>query len=231
MTDQLYLPYIGSGRPAITPFDMRDYLRGDGRIYEVVLFDKDGNQHQARHQTQIEHDAGYGWSSWFQTKGNEISAEYEWLGADGEFIYRGIDTSPGRGRYYRLVDDDQRNIKMSKWCPRFWSPGDIYERNPFVFWYEKAGCKYLAGESDYQPTWLSFTYQFPSWPTPLGNIEDVIQLDWLLSPDDEQSEETYWYARGWGLVGWAGRGHYAVPVELHAPGARPDNVMEVIPCL
>ena len=31
------------------PFDMRDYLRGDGR--SVVLFDKDsGSQHQARHR-------------------------------------------------------------------------------------------------------------------------------------------------------------------------------------
>ena len=79
MTDQLYHPTSAPAAPPSPLFDMLP-ICGDGRIYEVVLFDKDGNQHQARHQTQIEHDAGYGWSSWFQTKGNEISAEYEWLG-------------------------------------------------------------------------------------------------------------------------------------------------------
>jgi hypothetical protein len=222
MNHKIYLPYIGSGRPAITPWDMLPYMRGDGRIYEVVLFDKDGNQHQARHQTLVDYNLPR-WSEWYQTKNHE----WEELAADGEFIYRGIDTSPGNGEYYDLRDDD-REI-YSRWCPRFWAPGDIYERNPRMTFFRKSDCYPLRSVKHH--TWLSFTYQFPSWPTPLGDIEDVIQLDWLLSPDDKQSEETYWYARGWGLVGWASRGHYAVPVELHQPGARPDNVREVIPCL
>ena len=160
MTDQLYLPYIGPAAPPSPCSTCCPICAATAESTRSCCSDKDGNQHQARHQTQIEHDAGYGWSSWFQTKGNEISAEYEWLGPMASSSIA-ASTPPRPGRYYRLVDDDQRNIKMSKWCPRFWSPGDIYERNPFVFWHEKAGCKYLAGESDYQPTWLQLHLPVP----------------------------------------------------------------------
>lgn len=232
---QINLPIvIGGGTPPEPTYDLLDYLSGDGRIYEVRLTDGDGNEHQARHQTQWEHNGPHWWQ-WYQTKGNEQHAEYEWLGADLEYIYRGIDTSPGGGRYYWLIDDAWRNSRMSQWCRRFWQVGDIYERNPYVAWYDKATCTLQSNLSGYQRTWLRFLEHTDQWRTPAGVIQDVVVLQWITQLGEfdvpELVEEMYWYARGYGLVGWAGNGRSAVIVEEHAPGARPDNLREVISCL
>jgi len=50
-----------------------------------------------------------------------------------------------------------------------------------------------------------------------------------------QPFERYYYAKGFGLIMWEGidTDHRGVSflVQLHNPGARPDNVREKIPCL
>ncbi len=58
-----------------------------------------------------------------------------------------------------------------------------------------------------------------------------MQLAWLLEPNDPP-EERYYYAEGYGLVGWWSRDRGMSYIsEIHAPGARPDNTREEIPCL
>ncbi len=211
-----YLPAI-FGPPAGPPFDMVRFMIGDGRLYEV----QHSGGSQARHQTQLARGRAY------ETKGNELKAEWEELWATADVIYRGTDTSPGDGRYYTLYDGDAPG---SAWAPRFWDVGDLYERNPFVVFYRKADCSVVL--SGYQRSWLRFEAYYPTYTFRSGiTLRNVVELSWLLKPDG-QPVESYFYAEQFGLVGWgsADRG-YSYVSEVHAPGARPDNKREVIPCL
>lgn len=70
-------------------------------------------------------------------------------------------------------------------------------------------------------------YTFPARDWPAVTLDDVVQLRW-------SGGEDYWYARGYGLVGW-GRTHQ----DAHSPAwsaiseTRPDvGVLErlAIPC-
>lgn len=212
----VYLPLL-LRRPLAPPYDMAALMVGDQRLYEV--------QHsigsQARHQTHVEG------TTFYHTKGNEIEAEWEELWYTEEFVYRGTDTSPGDGRYYTLRDN---GVYGSAWAPRYWHVGDLFERNPEVTFYNKSDCSVnLQGR---QRSWLLFeafhdTYTFESGIT----LSNVVQLAWLPHPDGNPLER-YFYAQDYGLVGWSSSTHGMSYIsEIHAPGARPDNTREVIPCL
>ena len=64
-------------------------------------------------------------------------------------------------------------------------------------------------------------------------LADVAVLEWLDMSGTPL--ESYYYAQGYGLVGW--KNHTGIPLrrsaisEIHAPGARLDNVREVIDCM
>jgi len=55
-------------------------------------------------------------------------------------------------------------------------------------------------------------------------VRDVIELKGI-------GEERYFFARGFGLVGWRSPWGESGVAELHAPQARPDNVRLRIPCM
>lgn len=210
---RVYLPLVSNFNDG---FDMANFIVGDGRLYEVWH----SSDNQARHQTQFEGERFY------HTKG-ENSAEWEELWIDGNYVYRGTDTSPGSGLYYTLRDDGRYG---SKWSPRRWQVGDIYERNPFVTFYNKSDCEVtLYGP---QQTWLLFEAYYPEYTFDSSiTVREVIVLAWLTEPD-KPPEERYFYARDFGLVGWQNiKGEHSHVSEVHAPGARPDNVREVIHCL
>lgn len=200
-------------------FDMVPYMAGSpghGVLYEV----QHSNGSQARHQTQTEADR------FFHTKG-ELLGEWEELWYTGSLIYRGTDTSPGNGLYYTLRDSGQYG---SAWAPRFWRVGEIYERNPEVTFYYKTTCApTMAGT---QRSWLRFDAHFPSYTFGSGiTLYDVVRLSWLLDPDGQPVEQ-YFYARGYGLVGWGSSSAGSSYInEIHAPGSRPDNPREPIECL
>ena len=214
----IYFPIIGYAPAGMQgPYDMADFMIGDGRLYEV----QHSSGSQARHQTQV-HDGRF-----FHTKGHEVLAEWEELWATTGYIYRGTDTSPGNGQYYTLREHGRYG---SAWSPRFWSVGDLFERNPEVTFYWKSDCAVVNVGS--QQSWLRFdayhlSYTFPSDIT----LEHVIELAWLPAPDGE-AIETYFYAVDYGLVGWrSNNGDLSYISEIHASGTRPDNNMELIPCL
>jgi hypothetical protein len=212
----VYLPAVFM--PAMSsPYDMTRFMIGDGRLYEVLH----SGGSQARHQTQIE--AG----RFYHTKGNEWQAEWEQLWAAGNIIYRGTDTSPGNNQYYTLYEN---NVPGSAWSPRFWNVGDLFERNAYVVFYNKSDCQVVA--SGFQRSWLRFEAYHPTFTFESGiQLHNVVQLSWLLQPDGAPIE-SYYYAQFHGLVGWGSvdRG-YSYVSELHAPGERPDNTREEIPCL
>lgn len=215
LSPRSYLPFISSHETDL--FDMADYIVGDGRLYEVWH----SSNNQARHQTQFASQRFY------HTKGNEIKAEWEELWLDNEFVYRGTDTSPGSGLYYTLRDGGQYG---SRWSPRHWRVGDIYERNPWVTFYYKSNC---AVDKEFpHRTWLRFEAYYREYTLASGIVVDyVVVLDWLLHPDGPPAER-YYYARDYGLVAWQNsHGDFSYVSEVHAPGARKDNTREVIGCL
>lgn len=204
--------------PMQPPYDMAQFMDSDdGRLYEV----QHSGGSQARHQTQ--QDGG----AFFHTKGNEISAEWEELWYTNQFIYRGTDTSPGNGLYYTLRDG---GLYGSKWAPRYWQVGGLYERNPTVLFFRKSDCGLVVGGT--QRSWLLFEAYHPTYTFPSGlELAHVVELAWLLTPNGEP-EERYFYALEYGLVGWSSRTHgFSYISEIHEPGQRPDNNREVIPCL
>ncbi len=212
----VYLPAIFSARRGPT-FDMAVFMIGDGRLYEVMH----SSGSQARHQTQTST------TRFYHTKGNEIRAEWEELWVGGNLIFRGTDTSPGNDQYYTLYEN---GLAGSAWSPRYWSVGEIYERNPYVVFYRKDDCGIVA--SGYQRSWLRFEGYYPTYTFKSGlRLNDVVELTWLLQKDG-QPIESYFYARSYGLVGWgsADRG-FSYINEIHAPGQRPDNKREAIGCL
>lgn len=214
---EAFLPIV-AGNPPTPEYDMMKFMADDGGVlYEV----RHSSGAQARHQTQ------YSEARFFHTKGNEIKAEWEELWGTDETIYRGTDTSPGNGQYYTLYED---NIAGSAWSPRYWREGDLFERNPYVVFYRKTDCSVVA--SGYQKSWLRFEAHYPSYTFDSGlALNEVIELTWLLQPDGEPVE-SYFYAAGFGLVGWGSADHgYSYVNEIHARGQRPDNKRESINCL
>jgi hypothetical protein len=71
-----------------------------------------------------------------------------------------------------------------------------------------------------------------TWTSRAGiTLQDVIEIQWV------NGGETYFYCRGYGLVGWE-RTHqdphtpsWSAIAEIHAPGSRPDNIMDSPSCL
>lgn len=218
----IYLPSV-FGSPPAPRYDMTRFMIGDGRLYEVMH----SSNSQARHQTQL------GGGHFYHTKGNEVKAEWEELWVRGGFIYRGTDTSPGNGRFYTLyAGHEPGTIAGSAWSPRHWRVGEVYERNPYVVFYQKSDCSVVPNGSGFQRSWLRFEAYYPTYTFQSGlRLANVIELSWLLKLDGEP-EESYFYAESYGLVGWgsADRG-YSYVNEIHAPGQRPDNQREVIGCL
>ena len=212
---RVFLPAVRN-YPLTPPFDMNQFLIGDRRLYEV----QHSSGSQARHQTQIEGN------KFFHTKG-ENTAEWEELWSNGGFIYRGTDTSPGSGMYYTLRDG---GVYGSRWSPRVWNVGDIFERNPGVTFYRKSDCSVVTGGT--QRSYLKFEAYYPNYQFESGlTLTNVIQLAWLLDRAG-QPEERYFYAELYGLVGWWSRTNGMSYIsEIHNTGARPDNRRESIPCL
>jgi len=194
--------------------DLLSYLRGDGRLYEV----KNSWGSQERMQTQIEGDRFY------HTK----NQQWEELWADDQHVYRGTDTSPGNGRYYTLREGDRYG---SKWARRFMSVGEQYRSNPTVTFYRKSDCRRTDEKGGIQESWIKLIAIHPQRTFRSGiRLNDVVEIGRLLSPNGEPAER-YFYARGFGLVGWEGSIGTSWISEIHEPGARPDNEREVIPCL
>jgi hypothetical protein len=196
-----------------TTYDLLPYLKGDGTIYQTEVHWQ-GQQHGQQMQTQTDNSG-----NWYQVK----NSEWEQMRHDVSHIYRGIDTSPGNGMYYAQFVSP--GVLFARWCPRHWAVGGLYERNPLVtfYWKDTGAQVQLPGyQSGYRRTWLKFVAHYPTWKSPYGGLTftDVVELHWLLQPTS-QNAERYFYARGFGLVGWSSwNGDYSYVVEIFSPGER-----------
>jgi hypothetical protein len=192
-----------------------------GPLYEVQT----ENGPQQRHQTH------YDGQQYFHTKGGDGTAkpaEWEQLKYDINYVYRGIDTSPSddQSQYYELRDDP--NDAWSAWAPRYMSEGQVFHRYPFVTFHLKKNCELVSEGRQASLLKLEHGPKEVTFFTGI-TLTNVIRLLWT---DLESNPiERYYYAEGYGLVGWEGRGRRAAISEIHSPGSRPDNIREVIGCL
>ncbi len=216
--------------------DLLDYLRGDGRLYEMKhIFDTAAGMHIGQQRVQTQGDGQR-----FFTVKNE---EWEEMWVDGRFIYRGTDTSPGNGNFYTLMEGNRYG---SPWVPRQFAVGKPYRRSPTVVSRRKADCNVNFQLSGTHVTWiiLERIVNRLRLPNVEGSqsgglsIDDVAVLAAFNDVNGRpasQPFERYYYAKGFGLVMWEGievdHIGQSFVVEIHAPGVRPNNVREQIPCL
>lgn len=180
-----------------------------GTLYEVQT---EGGGQQ-RHQTQIEGNV------FFHTK----DREWEQLRYDATAIYRGIDTSPGGGNYYRL--SDVGNSSWSKWAARHMAIGEIFERKPTITFARKSNCTITSVVS--AVNYLKLNAVYPAYEFFTGiKLTNVIEVEWRNAPNGAYVEK-YWYAVGFGLCGWqSADGRRAAISEIHPPGSRLNNQRE-----
>ncbi len=212
----IYFPIIHVSKPELGDlFHMARFMIGYGRLYEVQIFQGG----QTRFQSQTE-DARF-----FHTKG----IEWEELWATNQHIMRGTDTSPGDEKYYTLRDP---GIYGSAWSPRFWSVGDVFERNPLVTFYRKDNCAVVEPGPGWHKTYLRFEAYYQERLFESGiTLNNVVEFTWLLDLDGAPIEK-YYYAENYGLVGWWSNDRsFSYISEEHAAGSRPPNERENISCL
>jgi GH25 family lysozyme M1 (1,4-beta-N-acetylmuramidase) len=224
-------PVVDTPPPTIPPpapppqagIDMSEYLWGDGRVH-VLAYRING---QTGHQRLTTAQKG---NRFYQVK----DGEFEEFWADEAAIYRGVDTSYGNGKYY--VQRRDSLTYGAPWCPRHWTVGQTYERNPLVSFYYKADCRKAAEPKEgYHRTWLKFAARHATWTSEGGvTLRDVVELHWLTAPGGAPAE-VYFYARRTGsqpggLVAWRSSSGNASWIVPGGEGQEPP-AMEVIPCL
>jgi len=199
-------------------YDMLPFLRGDGRLYDLE-FNWGGGGRQ-RVQTQVEGNR------FFHVK-NE---EWEELWANENFIFRGTDTSPGKGEVYTLYEGGQYG---SAWIPRHMTIGTFFRRTPQVIFRRKSD----GGEvrQGIHVTWIQLEEMHHRLKLPSGMVlSDVAVLaaheDAGTKPANEPFER-YYYAKKYGLVAWSGSLGRSTIVREYAAGTQPDNIRETLPWL
>lgn len=124
------------------------------------------------------------------------NAEWEHLGYDERYIYRGMDTSPGGERVYAQYEGERYG---APWAARYMAVGETFVRSPVVRWFDKRTGKEVSPPQRVTDR-LTLVAHHDRWQDPRSSVtlEDVIELAW-------ETFERYYYARGLGLVGWVGK--------------------------
>lgn len=173
---------------------------------------------QRRVQTQVEHQV----RKFYITKGTgglDGKAEFELLYWDNNWIWRGLDTSPGAGRFY--VQYEAGN-QVARWCPRFMKVGqDWVGFGHRVQFFLKSSC----GRSDPNSGPArnrTKLFRGPHAVTFNGlSFADVVHLG-------RPGGEEFWFARGIGMIAWKSEWNASYISERHSPGSRPNNVREKV---
>ena len=206
-------PPVGEKTNLLDYINGTGYLTGYGILYEV----RNALGSQERFQSQLV-SGGF-----LQTK-NSLAERF--IVKDG-YIYRDWDTSPGNNRFYRLLEN---GVPGSRWVPQYMAVGETYTRSRRVQFYNWDCSESSLNSGDVTDT-IKFVAKYNSYTFQTGiTLNDVIKLEWV------NGGEFYYYSRGYGLVAWE-RVHndpntpqWSAISEIHAPGQRPDNVVNLPPC-
>jgi hypothetical protein len=128
------------------------------------------------------------------------NAETLWF--DSTYIYRGLDTSPNEHEVYAQFTGD---VYGAPWARRFMNIGEAFQRTPTIRWWKRNG-EALPQRTASVIDWIRLVRHYPSFQSPFGiTVLDVIELHWLpTNAGGTPALESYFYARGVGLVGFGG---------------------------
>lgn len=175
----------------------------DGRIYDVE-FRFPGNtweSGQERMQTQVDG------RRFFHVKGGLGAPACNWeeLWYDNDFIWRGTDISPNEDEYYQASEDGTYG---QHWTPRKVSVGTLHFAKPVVTFRRKSDGALVPGKTPYQfPHWIEIRALHPEYTFESGvKLQNVVEIWGYLHDEAAHAPglnfERYWYAKGFGLVGW-----------------------------
>lgn len=167
--------------PAGQTYDLLSYLRGPDKIQ----YDTDGKTFTQTYQYRHEGDA------WRLVKGG--NGQYEFLYADDRFIYRREDTSQGNDRFYVHYTAGKAG---APWVKRYMAVGEtaVFFKDVVHYWNNcTVRIPKTAVTDSIRLNAVYSSYTFPGTGKTLAN---VAELEWL------QGGERYWFAQGFGLVGF-----------------------------
>ncbi len=137
-----------------------------------------------------------------------------------EFIYRGLDSSPGGGRFYSVFLDGKEG---SPWCPRLMAVGEqwVAPRAHRVQFYQLDNGQPSSENSGNWTNRIKFYRHHPTFISAHNvQVNDVVEIGW-------DGAEHYFYGKDMGLVGWS-RDHHDPNTpkesgisEIHPPNSRP----------
>ncbi len=189
--------------PPSTAIDLLPYIKGDGRAYMV----RHPSGAQEKFRTEVD-------GPWFYLVKN---SQWEQFRADDTYIWRGLDTSPGDGRYYwqREAGND-----AARWCKRHMYVGETWAGpGHYVQFYDKSNCQPVDvpwnGPAT-NSTRLVARHASRTWNG--ITVQDVVELD-----GGPGSAERFFFARGYGLVAWEATWGSSAISEVNVAG---DNARE-----
>ena len=199
-----YVPMAAA--PGATSYDLLDYLRGNGQAYMV--------QHPGGAQEKFRtiHLPAH---RFLQLKNNQ----WEEFWYNEEYIFRGRDTSPGDGQYYRQFEDANEG---ARWAPRRMAVGQSWTSpvQHTVQTYDKATCRPVDHHRNGRATnslRLVAHHRSMTWND--ITVNDVIELQ-------THTGESMYFGRGWGLVAWGspwGGSAIASVLPAHEADNQPES--------
>ncbi|MBK8022459.1 MAG: SH3 domain-containing protein [Chloroflexi bacterium] len=206
--------------------DLLEYLRGDGRLYEMV-----NNWSSQAEVVQTHRETDGELQVFYHVK----NSQWEELWADEVFIYRGTDTSPGNGEAYTLTE---KEVYGSVWCPRVMRIGDAFRRSPTVTFRRKSDGQPIADKAPFQQiTWLRLVAVHDKLKFAGGiQLPAVAELHGFLDNGGKPAAtafEKYYYAKTYGLVAWEDPNSTwkSWIAQVFTPEIMPQRVREPLPWL
>lgn len=203
-----WIGYV-SGTPS-NKIDLLPYLRGDGRQYTV----KHADGQQENFQCQFS-----GNMFWLVK-----NSQYETFMFDDNFIYRGIDTSPGPAPPYaerpgelRYYWQHEQGQQWAKWCPRHMAIGETWVGpGHIVEYFYKDNCQPSAANSGNATNTVTLKARYTNKVWNGVTITDSVEL-WTGT-----TSEGMFFGYNWSLVSWGNQDGGASAVWELLPAGTPD---------
>lgn len=178
--------------PQVT-YDIASYMYGDGRMYEVRHGDGQTETFQVRQRGSNSND--------FDLIKN---SQYESMSYDDQYVWRGIDTSPGGAPVYaerpgasRYYIQAEAGKTMARWVLRNMAIGQTYTGpGHHVQFYYKNACSPSMANSGSATNRVTLVEHYNELTWNGITVKDIIVLQ-------TNTGEKMFFAKGYGLVAWS----------------------------
>ncbi|MEM7110800.1 MAG: GH25 family lysozyme [Chloroflexota bacterium] len=174
-------------------FDLTEYIMPSVQAHQYMMQDSSGPEEKYRPQP-------------FK-KGHLIQKnnEGEYYEADDHYIYLVWDTSPGNNQYYCRTKSSS-DSSHAPYLPRHMRIGQSWtaDSTHYVKFYNSSDCSDAHSSSTGSTGQVAkLVKHHPTMTTPNGGVaKDVIEIYTNIAWNDTAGEETQFYAKGFGRIGW-----------------------------